>query len=361
MGQQGLVQTAVIYQRPHLPFVGREGRIRAGDALGLADQPSVVVTAPRGVSAEIGPRRGVSRRQQVVARQVRTDIVGGCRILGGPVVHRIFQQRLVIAELGFGGVGQCFRGIFRGFVPFLIIQEEPCGEGISRFPVEVVLGNRIDRVVDKRQSFLDILFDFGVHFGYRTAFVFRVEFGFGLLHVRDSHVVRIVGIVLLAENVHQHEVGVCPADQRFALGRAQLVGHFHFPESVQHLIGIRNGQILRTPRPDKRFVVGFHGRIPGKTLFVETTPIAVGSAVVIDIVRSQFQYEPRLVAGIGRDQHVDGLFLRIDRRAVVRVLVEEVIAGRKACGKSSGEQNICNVVFHIVFVFLITGRYAVSA
>lgn len=123
MGQQGLVQTAVIYQRPHLPFVGREGRIRAGDALGLADQPSVVVTASRGVSAEIGPRRGVSRRQQVVARQVRTDIVGGCRILGGPVVHRIFQQRLVIAELGFGGVGQRFRGIFRGFVPFLIIQK----------------------------------------------------------------------------------------------------------------------------------------------------------------------------------------------------------------------------------------------
>lgn len=62
---------------------------------------------------------------------------------------------------------------------------------------------------------------------------------------------------MLAENVHQHEVGVGTADKRFALCGAQLVGHLHLVDGLEHLVGVGDSHVVGFPRVSGVFVVGF--------------------------------------------------------------------------------------------------------
>ena len=301
------------------------------------------------VSAEYAAGIRIGGGHHEIARQIRTDIVGSRRIQCSAVVHRVFQQLFIIAERTGRRIGQRHRSVFYRLVPFLVVEVKTGRERIGRTLVEMVLGHRIDDVVYQRQSLFDILLDLGVDLGDGSALVFGIEFRLGLLHIGNTEIVGMRRIVMLAENVHQHEVGVGTADKRFALCGAQFVGHLHLVDGLEHLVGVSDSHVVGFPRVSGVFVVGFGRIAPFIALLPETAPAIVIGAVVIGIVGSHFEEKPRLAVRISRYQHLDSLLFRIDNRPVVRLLVEEIVTGGESRNKKSRKQEIYQFVrFHML-------------
>ena len=216
--QQGLVQTARVAQRPAFPGIGSERHVRSADTFIFGDVLAVVILHTRTVPSKIGARGRIGRSEQVVARQLRTDIVGSGGILRRTVVHRVLQQFLIVAQRAGGRLAQGGRCTGDGLVPLLIIEVETCGKRIGGALVEVILRHRVDGVVDQRQTLLDILGDHFIDANHRTALVLGVKLRLGSLHVGNTQIVGIGRIIVLAEDIDQNEVCIGPAEKRLSLG-----------------------------------------------------------------------------------------------------------------------------------------------
>ena len=283
----------------------------------------VTVLAP--VVAENRAGIGKSRRDKVVGLQRR----GVVRFRN--VVQRVARecgQVIEVAELRFGIRPERHACVFDGVVPVLVEQEDARCEAAGGLVVEMVLGSRVDRVVDERDAGFDILDHLFVDPGYRSPAVFRIQLGFGVFHIGYSEVVRVVGVVMHAEHVDQYPVGVCAADERLAFGGLELgcLVTAQFLDGRERLVGRGDRRIGIAPYRVGVFI-GFDRTyfLPVVELFLKLV-VTLYRTIVVDVVRRELGAHVISIVRVGRHQHLDDLFFGIQFGAAVGHLVQEIVA-----------------------------------
>ena len=262
------------------------------------------------------------------------------------VVHRA-QQRLTVGRLhvhlsvrrqvahhrsGRTVVEDFIRGS-DALVPLLIEQVEACGEGISGLPVEVILGLLVIRIVDQRQTVLQIVVDTLVNSGHRSAVVLGIERRLRLGDIGNTHIrIGIRGIVGLAEQVDQQEMAVSPAKQRLALGGLELIGGgaAQLLDGFESVVGRTDGLIQSGPDGLRSLVIGRRSDVlPTVVLLLLGIELGILQHDLIHVVRSELADYGIRIFRIGGNQHVDNLVSGIELRTVIRHLLQKIVAGGK--------------------------------
>ena len=180
------------------------------------------------------------------------------------------------------------------------------------------------------ETLLQVGLDLLVHLGDRPALILRTERLFRLRDVRDAQVRRAgLLVVLHREDVHEHEMGVGPADERLAvrLDQGRVVAQPHLVHRFDGLVGVGDGQVEIAPDVLRALVVALGDVLPVPDFVAEPGGLRILDAVVVEIVRHQLGDAGITRRGIG-GAHQRNRFLRgVDFRTVVRVLVQELVTG----------------------------------
>ena len=292
-------------------------------------QFAVRIAAGGGVPVEKQSAVRCRGLEEEVGRAGRIDIflmpAGAVRQSGDRTV--IAQQRRRVG-------GQGHRRVFDGIVPVLHEQVVARGEAAGGLVVEVVFRNRIGRVVDQGDARFDVFADHLVDLLERSAFVPGVEVGFGVVHIGYAQAVpcccRVVGH---AEHVCQYEMGISPANQRFAFAGLEPRGgrSSQLLDGRKRLVGVGDVVVVRTPDVPRGVVVAGNLFGPFVDILMELVVILC-DAVVADVVRGEFRNElvAACSADVGRDEYVGDLLFGIQRRAQIGILIQK-IAARHEC------------------------------
>ena len=240
------------------------------------------------------------------------------------------RDRIVIAQQRLRIGSQHLRRVFDGVVPVLNEEVIARGEAAGRLVVEMILGDRIGGVVEQGNALFDVQADFLVNLTERSALVLGIEVGFGVVHIRDAHVItRRCGIVGHAEHVRQHEMRVGAAQERFAFAGLEFRrgGAAQFLDGRQRLIGVGDVFIVGAPNVARRIVVAGNLLGPFVNVLIELV-VVFFDAVVADVVRREFgdQLVTARSAHIGRNEDVGDFLLGIQRGAQVGILIQKIAA-----------------------------------
>ena len=252
---------------------------------------------------------------------------------------------------------QALGGVLHTLFPLLVIEVIAGGEGIGCFRVEVVFRDGVVFVRNIGKGRLEIFADLFVHVGHIATLIGGLQGRFRIGDVRNAGIFGTGNrVVRHTKNVYQDKVTIGTAQQRFGAFGAQVQRRILLRQEVDGLEGLvrtGNGAIAGTPDRFGIFVVALRHIIPGENLVDETVGIGVVLAVVVHVVGHELGHKHIVGAGISRHEQGPDLFRGINLGAVIRHLVEELVAA----GQDEGceNQSIENL-FHIHFLLCIKGR-----
>ena len=296
---------------------------------------------------------GISGNEQQVAVELGIDIMLNNRA----VLLRHGSLICPVTQHGGRFGAQALGGILYALVPLLVIEVVAGGESIGGFRVEVIFRDGVIFVRNIGKGGLEVFADLLVHIGHVSTLIGGLQGRFRFGDVRNAGIFGTGNrVVSHAEHVYQDEVTVGTAQQRFGPFGFQVQRRILFQQGVdgfQGLIGTGNGTVAGAPDGLGIFVVAFRHIIPGEDVVDETVGIGVVLAVVVHVVGHKLGHKHIVGGGISRYEQGPDFLLGINLGAVIRHLVEELVAA----GQDEGceNQNIENL-FHIHFLLCIKGR-----
>ena len=146
------------------------------------------------------------------------------------------------------------------------------------------------RVAHQGQTLFKVFTYFLVNSSYRLTITHHTNLRIGVIHIRNTQIlVAGLSVIVLTEQVHQHEVGIGTAYQGLSLTLFQFYGGCSalFFYGLEGRIGIGNSRVIATPPTFGRIVRCHIGnRFPSVGLIKE--PIGAGILVFVCIVRHVF-------------------------------------------------------------------------
>ena len=176
-------------------------------------------------------------------------------------------------------------GILDALVPLLVEQVEAGCESVCGILVEMILGCRIDLVVDQGQSLVNVIADMLVELSHRATLVVGLHLSLGGQGVGQAHVlVGCCGVVAQTEHIGQLEVGPGTAKQSLATICTQAGRIAHVFNSRQGLVGVCCSHVAGIPYGLGSIVVGTGLVFPEISLFLLQLVKVVRSPVVTGVV-----------------------------------------------------------------------------
>ena len=222
----------------------------------------------------------------------------------------------------------------------------------------MVLRHLVIGLAHVREGLLQVAVNHFIDMSHGATLILRVEFGLDSLHIRDTEIlVTRILVVIQAEFVNQHEMGVGTAEERFRhltlkAGRYDVIDIGRTAEvmdRLERLVGVGDDSITVIPKILRAVVGYFRNIFPPIALVDETIRARIVITDIIYIIRHVLIECQIGILQICRTQQGTDLFDRIDFRTVVRHLIQELVASREGKSRGKGQKDDGNSIdFHIL-------------